>query len=91
MAEFSASLCGREQPADWSTVGVALALPGGNLPSDHVECWQSTIETLVGQDGQFAFRHVQPAAVLRRRMELQLAAIRRASGAGKAAYNEANV
>src|SRR5438094_698064 len=73
MPELSASLRGCEEPRNSDFFGVALKLPCGDLRARSAEFRQASIEALAGQDRQFAFRDVQPAAVLGRVMKLQFA------------------
>jgi hypothetical protein len=48
-----------------------LILPGGDLTADGVDVGESSRQTLTGQDRQFAFGDVEPAAALRRVVELE--------------------
>src|SRR5215216_8160826 len=73
MPELPASLRGCEEPMDSRTLDVALTLPGRDLGASGDEVRQPSVEALAGQDGQFTFRHVQPAAVFGRVVKLQLA------------------
>ena len=73
MPELATSLSGGEQPMDGDLLGVAQALPRGNLLLHGTERRQAPIETLVAQHRQFAFGDVQPTAVLGRVMKVQLA------------------
>src|SRR5262249_33650678 len=68
-----AGLFGCEHPIDASALGIAPALPSGDL-GDHprVAC-DAPIEALADQDADLDLDHVQPAGVLGDVVELQTA------------------
>src|SRR5579864_2566515 len=58
---------------DGNRLRISLALPGSSLSGDDGKCGQTAIETLVAQDGQFAFGNVQPTAMFGSRVKFELA------------------
>src|SRR5262249_61817048 len=71
-AEFDAGLGGRELPARLDLRLVALQLPGRHLPPQLLRRPDPPPQALLAQRRQLDLRRVQPAAVPRRVMPLQL-------------------
>ena len=84
MLQFCTRLVSREAPVDRRVLGVAFRLPGRHFRTDRGRVRQPAIQALPGQDGELDFRHVEPTAVLGRRVKLSLQMIRRASAGSNA-------
>jgi hypothetical protein len=70
--QLTASLVDGEVPFDGWPLEIALPLPSGNLASCGVDVGEASRQALAGEHRQLALRHVEPTAVLRRVMEVEL-------------------
>ena len=71
MLELRARLVVGELPVDAGLRGIPLIGPGLRLASEGVDIWDPTAQALLGEDAQFDFGHVEPAAVLWRVVDFQ--------------------
>lgn len=62
--EFGAGVAGGELPVDFGLKFVALGLPGVDFAGEFVLVVDAAVEALAGEDVEFDFGDVQPAAVL---------------------------
>ena len=59
-------------PIDGRAARIAFRFPGANLMPQAVDICDTPIETLAGEYGKFGFHHVQPTAMFRREVEIQV-------------------
>ena len=71
MGQSVARSLDRESPVDALALGVAVALPGGQLAAKEREVCDTPLEALPSQHGKLTFSHVEPTAVLGREMQFQ--------------------
>ena len=69
---FGTGLSNIELPADGGMLGVAGSLPSSDLTGEGLSVRNPSLETLVNQDRQFNFNHVEPRGVFGREVKLQL-------------------
>ena len=70
-AEFDAGVVGCEVPACLGVVLVAIGLPGSDLLDELWFVGDAAVETLGGEDAEFGFRQVEPAAMFGSVVELE--------------------
>src|SRR5262245_29201711 len=70
-AQLRASASDGKHPLDASLLGVASALPCGDLFDERRLVWDPTIEALVDHHADFDLDHVEPAGVLGGEVELE--------------------
>jgi len=70
--QFDASIGRGEAPFDAGAGQVALRLPQGDATLERGLVGNALVQVLPGKDRELNLRHVQPAAMLRRVMDLQL-------------------
>src|SRR3954468_4394604 len=71
LLQLDPRVLGPELPADLGLQAVAFLLPSRRLCLHQPGTVHAPVQALPRQDAQFCLRHVQPAAVLGRRVELQ--------------------
>src|SRR5687768_16924981 len=79
--QLDAGVLGPELPVDAAAGGVAPRFPGGDLPLQGRPIRDAAVEALAGQDAQLDLGDVEPAAVRRGVVQLQL--LREPSGLGR--------
>ena len=65
MLKFDACLLGCEVPIGLGVAAVAIALPRCDFRNECVMVRDTAVEALRGQDAEFGFSQVEPAAVFR--------------------------
>ena len=78
MLKFNASVFGGEVPVGFGVMGISVVLPGGDFIDEGLFVGNPAVETLGGQNAEFGFGEIEPAAVDGRDGELEAAA--RSSG-----------
>ena len=69
--QFDAGVGGRELPIGFGMMLISIGLPSGDLSFESWLVGNTTIQALVGQDGEFGFGQVEPASVFGRVMPLE--------------------
>ena len=62
MLEFNASVFGGEVPVGFGVMGISVVLPGGDFIDAGLFIGNPAVETLGGQDAEFGFGEIEPAA-----------------------------
>ena len=70
--ELGAGVVDGELPADGGSLLVARGLPGGDLGGERVAVADAAVEALAGEQRELELGHVQPAAVDRGVVEVEL-------------------
>ena len=71
MMQLHAGIFGGELPVGLGVVFVPACLPSLHFPDEAVLVRDASIQALGRQDAEFGLRHVQPASVLRRVVNLE--------------------
>lgn len=70
--ERDAGVVGGEAPVDGNVAGVPVLLPSDDFRDEDLRIGNAAVETLATQCAEFGLGHVQPAAMLGRRMDFPL-------------------
>ncbi len=73
MLQFCTLLVSREALVYHGVLGVAFSRPGRQFRTDRGRVRQPAIQVLTGQDGELDLHHIEPTAVHRRSVKLELA------------------
>ena len=66
MLELDTSVLGCELPVCVGVIGISVVFPGCDFVDEGVFVGDGAVETLSGEDTEFGFRQIEPAAVLGR-------------------------
>ena len=69
--QFDSSVCHRESPIYLDLSGLASVAPGSNLSTQCCLIGNRAIEALTGKDSQLNLRHIKPAAMLWRIVNIE--------------------